>query len=110
MRPWCFGASGSVRATSMHHFASCASVVHTFWPDHDPAAVALHRARLQRREVGAGLGLREALAPDLLGGQDRLEVALLLLLGAVRDHDRAAHHEARARSPARGAFARTISS
>ena len=30
--PRCFGASWSVRATSMHHFASCAYVVHTFWP------------------------------------------------------------------------------
>ena len=28
----CFGASGSVRATSMHHFDSCAKVVQTFWP------------------------------------------------------------------------------
>ena len=26
------GASGFVRATSMHHFDSCASVVQTFWP------------------------------------------------------------------------------
>jgi hypothetical protein len=30
--PWCLGASGSVRATSMHHLAWWASVVHTFWP------------------------------------------------------------------------------
>ncbi len=30
--PLCFGASGSVRATSMHHFAWWAIVVHTFWP------------------------------------------------------------------------------
>ena len=33
VRPWCFfGASASVRATSMHHFAYCAIEVHTFWP------------------------------------------------------------------------------
>ena len=32
MSPWCLGASGSVRATSMHHLAWWASVVHTFWP------------------------------------------------------------------------------
>src|SRR4051794_351898 len=63
-------------------------------PGHDPLAVRLHGLRLERREVGAGLGLGEALAPDLVGGEDRLEEALLLLLGAVRDHDRAAHHEA----------------
>src|SRR5918996_1607337 len=30
--PLCLGASGSERATSMHHFASWAKVVHTFWP------------------------------------------------------------------------------
>ena len=32
MRPLCLGASGSVRATSMHHLASCAKVVQTFCP------------------------------------------------------------------------------
>src|SRR5262249_35831883 len=32
-------------------------------------------------------------APDLLRGQDRLEVALLLLVGSVGDDDRAAHRE-----------------
>ena len=30
--PRCFGASWLVRASSMHHFARCASVVHTFCP------------------------------------------------------------------------------
>ena len=32
MSPLCLGASRSVRATSMHHFEWCASVVHTFCP------------------------------------------------------------------------------
>ncbi len=32
MSPLCLGASGSVRATSMHHLASWAKVVQTFWP------------------------------------------------------------------------------
>ena len=32
MRPLCLGTSGSLRATSMHHFASWANVVQTFWP------------------------------------------------------------------------------
>ena len=59
-----------------------------------PAAVRLHRARLQRRQVGSRLGLREALAPDLVAGEDRVEVALLLLLVAVGDDDGAAHHQA----------------
>ena len=63
-------------------------------PADHPFVAVLDRARLQRGEVGAGLGLGEALAPDLLAGQDRLQVALLLLLGAVGDHDRAAHRQA----------------
>ena len=45
-------------------------------------------------EVGAGGRLGEELAPDLLGGQHRPEVALLLLLGAVRDQRRAEHPDA----------------
>ena len=32
VRPWCLGASGSVRAISMHHFEYCAPLVHTFCP------------------------------------------------------------------------------
>ena len=54
-----------------------------------PAVVDAHRARLQRREVGAGVGLAEELAPDLVGGEDRREPALLLLVGAVREQRRA---------------------
>ena len=94
MRPLCLGASGSVRATSMHHFAYWAKVVQTFCPRDDPFVAVLDGAGLQRGEVGAGLGLGEALAPDLLGGQDRLQVALLLLIGAVGDDHRAAHRQA----------------
>ena len=30
--PLCFGASKSVRATSMHHFEYWAPLVQTFWP------------------------------------------------------------------------------
>ena len=30
--PRCLGASGLVRASSMHHLDWCANVVHTFWP------------------------------------------------------------------------------
>ena len=37
----------------------------------DPVVAVLDRARLERREVGAGVGLGEALAPDLLGREDR---------------------------------------
>ena len=63
-------------------------------PGDDPFVAVLDRLRLQRGEVGARLRLGEALAPDLLGGEDRLQVALLLLVGAVGDHDRAAHRQA----------------
>ena len=30
--PLCFGAAGSVRASSIIQSAMCASEVHTFWP------------------------------------------------------------------------------
>src|SRR5205085_9654213 len=51
-------------------------------------------ARLERRKVAAGVGLGEALAPDLVGAQKRRQVSVLLLLGPVGDHDRPAHPEA----------------
>ena len=50
--------------------------------------------RASRGEVAAGVRLREALAPDLLGAEDLREVALLLLLRAPRDDRRAGHAEA----------------
>ena len=94
MRPWCFGASGSVRATSMHHFASCASVVHTFCPvTTQPPLRFTARVFSDARSEPAS-GSEKPWHQISSAGQDRLEVALLLLLGAVRDHDRAAHHEA----------------
>ena len=66
----------------------------------DDVLVALeHRARLQRGEVGARLGLGEALAPHLVGRQDRREEALLLVV-ACRARSRSARpSSARARSP-----------
>ena len=60
---------------------------------HHPLAVVLDRLGLQRREVGARVGLREPLAPDLLAREDRLDEALLLLLGPVGDDGRPAHGE-----------------
>ena len=75
-----------------------------------PAAVVLQaRAGLHGREVRAGGGLGEQLAPDLVAVQHRPEVARLLLVGAVGDDRRAEHADAdrvedaghfrRARSP-----------
>ena len=80
MRPLCLGASGSVRATSMHHFEYWAPLVHTFWPVTTQSSPSLTARVFSAGEVGAGVGLGEALAPDLLGGEDRRQVALLLLV------------------------------
>jgi hypothetical protein len=52
------------------------------------------RAGLDAGEVGAGGRLGEQLAPDLVGRQHRPEVALLLLLGTVRDQRRPEHPHA----------------
>ena len=70
--------------------------------------VLLGRARAQRREVRAGLGLAEALAPDLLGGEDRGDVPPALLIVAEAQQRRAEHaepdHVDELRSPGRGEF------
>ena len=73
----------------------------------DPLVAVEHGARLHVRQVGAGVGLRVALAPQLLDRLDLREEALLLRLGAVRDQrgrEQALAEEAhtrRARSPSR---------
>ena len=55
-----------------------------------PAAVVLQaRSGLHGREVRAGGGLGEQLAPDLVAVEHRPEVAQLLLVGAVGDDRRA---------------------
>ena len=63
-------------------------------PGDEPVVAVAHRARLDRGEVRARAGLGEALAPDLLGREDRLQVAALLLVAAVGDDRRAAHGQA----------------
>ena len=75
----------------MHQSAMCANDDHTFWPLTTKYVAAPLDPRAHGGEVGAGVGLGEALAPDLLGGEDLREVRLLLLLGAVR-HDRRPGH------------------
>ncbi len=50
---------------------------------------AIDRARPQAGEVAAGAGLREALAPAFLAGEDALQVPLFLRLGAELDQGRA---------------------
>ena len=98
--PWCLGTSGSVRARSTPKSA--------MWPEAGPHLLAvddvvvavLEASRtalvLQAGQVGARVGLRVQLAPDVLGGQDALDVALLLLLGAVGDQRRADEADAQA--------------
>jgi len=54
-------------------------------------------ARPEAREIGAGAGLGEALAPDLLGGEDRGKMAAFLLVGAPVDERGA--HEVEAHAP-----------
>ena len=61
----------------------------------DEVVAVEHGARLQRRQIGAGVGLGESLTPDLVGRRGSLcRWRLLLLLGAVRDQHRPAHGQA----------------
>ena len=55
---------------------------------HRPAAGHRLGTRPERGQIRAGARLREELAPELVGGQDRRQEAPLLLLGAVRDERR----------------------
>ena len=63
-------------------------------PVDDVDVAAALGARARGGEIRARVRLREALAPDLVGREDRLEVARLLLLRAVRDDRRPGHVEA----------------
>src|SRR5919202_189268 len=56
--------------------------------DHPLVALA-YGAGLEAGQVGAGIGFRVQLAPDVVGGEHAPQVALLLLLGAVHDQGRA---------------------
>ena len=60
----------------------------------DPVVAVLDRARLQRREVRAGVGLGEALAPDLARRRGSRQVALLLRVGAPHHHRRPGQQQA----------------
>ena len=57
----------------------------------DPLVAVAHGPGGEAGDVGAGARLAEELAPDLLAGEERAEVALLLLVGAVGDDGRRAH-------------------
>ena len=84
----------------MHHFEYWAPLVQTFWPLIDPFVAVLDGARLQRGEVRAGLGLGEALAPDLLGAEDRARGSAPSARRCPRPSASGRRAAARARSPA----------
>ena len=60
----------------------------------DPLVTVADGPGREARDVGAGAGLAEELAPDLLVRRARPEEALLLLLRAPREQRRAAHADA----------------
>ena len=110
MSPRCLGASWLVRASEHAPLRLVRERRPDLLAGDDVLVAVADRARLQRREVGARLRLGEALAPDLVGRQDRREEALLLLLGAVGDDGRAAHRRGPSTFAICGARARAISS
>ena len=63
-------------------------------PVDDELVAVGHRPTLERREVGAGVGLAEALAPDVVASQHPRQEPALLLLGAPLDDRRCDVREA----------------
>ena len=89
--PLCLGTSGLVRAMMQPEGRDVGQGGPDLLPvQHPLVAVALGPGR-QAGHVGAGAGLAEELAPDLLVGEQRTQVALLLLGRPVRDDGRRAH-------------------
>ena len=86
--PACFGT----RAVVAGEEKPPAGVVAAARPDllagHVPLVAVARRARREAGQVGAGVGLREELAPDLLAGGDLREPARALFGRAVREHGR----------------------
>ena len=70
MMPRCFGASGSVRTRSSPNVGDLAERAPDLLAVHHVVVAVAHGAGAQRREVGAGAGLGEALAPHLVAAQD----------------------------------------
>ena len=97
--PLCFGASGSVRVTSIPKSARWASVFQTFWPLTIHSSPSRTARVAEAGEVGAGARLGEQLAPALLAGEHRAQEAVACMLVAAVGDDRRAgqRHEERAR-------------
>ena len=110
MRPLCLGASGSVRATSMHHLASWANVVQTFWPVTIQPPFVLDRLASSARR---GRSRTRARRSPGTRSPRRRGSARGSAPSAPRCRGRSPPGRpspGRARSPARGALARAISS
>ena len=80
--PRCFGPVCSVRASTPHQRAYCPHDTQVFCPFRTKWSSCSEARRAQGGEVRPGLGLREPLAPDLVGRQDRRDVAGALLVVA----------------------------
>ena len=87
--PRCFGASGLVRHSTYSQSAWAPNVIQIFWPLIDPLVAVPLGAGLQAGEVGAGVGLAEALPPQLLAAGDRRAGTALLLVAAELEQRRA---------------------
>src|SRR5205807_9968459 len=74
----------------------------------DPAAFYRRGSCRERREVRAGAGLAEELAPDLPRVEDRGQPAQLLLVGSVREERGPGEVDAGAVDELRGARARVL--
>ena len=77
-----------MRHTTKHQSAHWAYEVHTFCPVITHSSPSAHGPGLHVGEVGAGVGLRVALAPQVGAVADLGQKALLLLVGAVGDEGR----------------------
>jgi hypothetical protein len=60
-------------------------------PVHHEVVTLARRPRLEIGQVGSRVGLREPLAPEILGGENAGQESLLLVWGAVL-HERGAQH------------------
>ena len=83
-------------------------VVQTFWPFSTKWSPSSDGAGLERREVAAGAGLAEALAPDLVAGEHGRDEAAALLLAAVVDERRTEQADAERVQDRRGVGARQL--
>ncbi len=66
---------------------------HLLTVNHEFVAIQ-RRTGVERGQIRAGARFGEALAPDLLAGQDFLDETALLLFGAVLENSRSAHRQA----------------